>query len=91
VTHVFSHTKSVPESGLRLDESLQLSWDADASFAVDLTGRHPRFRIYAEAEKGRQDRLLPMTPDFAEYLLKLPRQQRTAMCSSSWGSGPASR
>jgi integrase len=64
-------------SGLRLDESLRLSWESDSSFAVDLTGRHPRFRIYAEAEKGRQDRLLPMTPDFAEFLLNTPRHQRT--------------
>src|SRR5262249_24688863 len=49
----------------------------DSAFAVDLTGRHPRFRIYAEAEKGRQDRLLPMTPDFAECLLKASRREGT--------------
>lgn len=71
------HLNGLWLSGLRLDESLQLSWDPDSSFAVDLSGRHPRFRIYAEAEKGRQDRLLPMTPDFAEYLLTTPQQQRT--------------
>jgi integrase len=70
------HLNGLWLSGLRLDESLQLSWDVDAPFAIDLSGRHPRFRIYAEAEKGRQDRLLPVTPDFAEYLLKTPRPQR---------------
>jgi integrase len=76
------HLNGLWLSGLRLDESLRLSWDA-SSFAVDLTGRHPRFRIYAEAEKGRQDRLLPMTPDFAEFLLKTPDHQRTGFVSTS--------
>ena len=57
-------------SGLRLEESTVLSWDDDAAFAIDLSGRRPRFRIYAEAEKGHQDRLLPMTPDFAEWILQ---------------------
>lgn len=64
-------------SGLRLEESLVFSWDDDSPFAVDLSGRHPRFRIYAEAEKGHQDRFLPMTPDFAEFLLNTPDDQRT--------------
>lgn len=64
-------------SGLRLEESLVLSWDDDSPFAVDLSGRHPRFRIYAEAEKGHEDRFLPMTPDFAEYLWVIPHDQRS--------------
>ena len=59
-------------SGLRLEESLVLSWGLDSPFAVDLSGKRPRFRIYAEAEKGNRDRLLPMTPDFAEWLLQAP-------------------
>ena len=71
------HLNGLWLSGLRLDESLVLAWDGDGPFVVDLTGRHPRFRIYAEAEKGRRDRLLPMTPDFAEYLLKTPETNRT--------------
>ena len=64
-------------SGLRLEESLVFSWDDDSPFAADLSGRHPRFRIYAEAEKGHQDRFLPMAPDFAEFLLTTPDDQRT--------------
>ena len=64
-------------SGLRLEESLVFSWEDDSPFAADLSGRHPRFRIYAEAEKGHQDRFLPMTPDFTEFLLKTPDDQRT--------------
>jgi integrase len=59
-------------SGLRLEESLILSWDEDAPISIDLTGRRPRLRIYAEAEKGNRDRLLPMTPDFAAFLLATP-------------------
>jgi len=57
-------------SGLRLEESLVLSWDEDAPISIDLTGRRPRLRIYAEAEKGNRDRLLPMAPDFAAFLLR---------------------
>jgi len=37
-----------------------------------ITGRRPTFRIRAEAEKGHRDRYLPMTPDFAEWLLQTP-------------------
>ena len=63
-------------SGLRLGESVALSWDADAPFAVDLTGRHPRFRIRGEAQKSGRDELTPITPDFAEFLLQTPENQR---------------
>lgn len=56
-----------------------LSWDEDAPISVDLSGKRPRLRIYAEAEKGRQDRLLPMTPDFAEFLLNTPKQERQGL------------
>jgi site-specific recombinase XerC len=66
-------------SGLRLEESTVLSWDEDAPISVDLSGRRPRLRIYAEAEKGHQDRLLPMTPDFAEFLLKVPDGERQGL------------
>jgi integrase len=64
-------------TGLRLEESLILSWDPDEPFSVDLSGRRPRFRIYAEAQKRRKDELLPMTPDFAEFLLKTPQAERS--------------
>ena len=49
------------------------------SITVDLSGRRPRLRIYAEAEKGHQDRLLPMTPDFAKFLLQTPKVARTGL------------
>ncbi len=66
-------------SGLRLSESLKLTWDFEGEIIVDLSGRHPRLRIYAEAEKGHQDRLLPMTPDFAEWLLATKESKRTGL------------
>jgi integrase len=64
-------------SGLRLEESTVFSWDDDAPITVELGGRRPRIRIFAEAEKGHQDRLLPMTPDFAQFLALTPAAKRT--------------
>jgi len=37
------------------------------------------FRIFAEAEKGHQDRLLPLTPDFAEFLWETPVSDREGL------------
>jgi integrase len=64
-------------SGLRLSESLTLRWDdKPGSIVVDLGGRRPMLRIPAEAEKGFQDRLLPITPQFAQLLQSVPEGQR---------------
>jgi len=63
-------------SGLRLEESVILSWDEEAPFSVDLSGKHPRFRILGQAQKSGRDELVPMTPDFAEFLLATPDQER---------------
>jgi len=63
-------------SGLRLEESLALSWSPDAPFAVDLTGHGPVFRIRAEAQKARRDEEIAMAPDFAEMLLETPAAER---------------
>jgi integrase len=64
-------------SGLRLTESLEVYWDRpDDRLCIDLEGKHPRLRIPAELEKGHRDRLLPITPDFAEYLLLTPGPER---------------
>jgi integrase len=63
-------------SGLRLSESLELWWDRDDRLCVDLAGKYPMLRIPAELEKGHQDRLLPMAPEFAEFLLVTPEPER---------------
>ena len=63
-------------SGLRLGEALALYWDRSDRLCVDLSGRRPMLRIPAELEKGNRDRLLPMSPEFAEFLLATPEADR---------------
>jgi integrase len=63
-------------SGLRLGEAVILSWDDDAPFAVDLSGKFPAFRIEAKAQKGRRNERLPLTPDFSTWLLQTPEAER---------------
>ena len=60
-------------SGLRLQESVDLSWDTDAGFAVDLSGRRPRFRIKGESQKSRKDELLPFDARLRGVPLANPR------------------
>ena len=63
-------------SGLRLEESLNLYWDRADKLCVDLSGKRPMLRIPAELEKGHKDRLLPMAPEFAEFLSRTPGAER---------------
>ncbi len=65
-------------SGLRLTESLILSWDSEEGLLVDLhSHKYPMLRIRAEAEKGNKDRLMPIVPEFTEFLLSVPESERT--------------
>jgi integrase len=64
-------------SGLRLEESLELCWDRNDKLSVDFSGKRPMMRIPAELEKGNKDRLLPVAPEFAEFLLATPKAKRT--------------
>lgn len=64
-------------SGLRLGEAIELWWDRDDKLCIDLTQGRPLLRIPAELEKGHRDRLLPVAPEFAEFLLKTPPEKRT--------------
>ena len=64
-------------SGLRLGEALNLSWDDDRMLCVDFTGRRPMFRIQAAAHKSRKDCILPMAPEFAEFLMQTPEDERS--------------
>lgn len=64
-------------SGLRLGEALDLHWTDEKRIAVDrLDGKHPMFRVQALAEKGRKFRQLPMAPEFADMLRKVPEAER---------------
>ena len=63
-------------SGLRLSEALDLWWDSDTGLSVDLTGNRPMLRIPGDCQKSGQDQLLPMAPEFAEFLLAIPDADR---------------
>lgn len=65
--------------GLRLEESLILSWDRSTPFSLDLSGEHPLFWIDAESEKGFRDRMLPTAPEFAQWILKTPESDRKGL------------
>jgi integrase len=56
---------------------MQLWWDRDDKIGVNLTGSFPMLRIHSELEKGNQDRLLPIAPEFAEFLLATPEDERS--------------
>lgn len=63
-------------SGLRLSESIALSWDPAEAFTVERIGDDWHYRIYAEGQKSRRNQLLPVTPDFAELLESTPEPDR---------------
>ncbi len=64
-------------SGLRLSEALALRWDdATGAIVVDMSGRRVTLRIPAAAEKGNRDRVLPVSPEFAEFLEATPEADR---------------
>ena len=64
-------------SGLRLAESLDLYWDREDKLSLDFSRKHPMMIIRAESEKGNKDRLLPIVPEFAEFLQSVPEMDRT--------------
>lgn len=63
-------------SGLRLGEALILTWDQTSGFSLDFSRRRPMYIIEAESEKGFQDRLLPVAPEFAAFLADTPEDER---------------
>lgn len=65
-------------SGLRLSESLTLEWSGNkpGAIVVNFSHKRPMLRIPAEAEKGNKDRLLPIAPEFAEFLAATPEAER---------------
>jgi integrase len=63
-------------SGLRLTESQNLYWDRDDRLCIDLSHKRPMFWIPGQLEKGGKDRYLPMAPEFAEFILRTPEEDR---------------
>jgi integrase len=65
-------------SGLRLGESLNLSWDQPEKIVpVFKKGLRPMLQVPGELEKGNEDRLLPIAPEFALLLEETPEGERT--------------
>jgi Site-specific recombinase XerD len=65
-------------SGLRLGESLDLWWDRpEKIFPVFPRDGRPMLQVPGELEKGNADRLLPIAPEFALFLLETPEAART--------------
>jgi integrase len=67
-------------SGLRINEAVMLSWD-DPSAPLQVIEDDGVFllRIDGDFEKGGQDRILPITPDFEKWLRKTPSEKRTGV------------
>jgi integrase len=64
-------------SGLRLSEAVDLHWTDETKIRiVGIDSRHPMFHIPGECEKGNQDRILPVAPEFAIWLKSLPESSR---------------
>lgn len=62
-------------SGLRLTEALHLTWDDPFSIRVDLAGHQRPMLIFPGAhQKNRTDQIVPITPDFADWLRNRPNQ-----------------
>jgi integrase len=76
-------------SGLRLGEALSLSWDEDAAIRVDMSGRYPALDIQGSAQKSGKDELLPLAPEFCEFLLAVPECERHGLVFGIYGThGP---
>lgn len=64
-------------SGLRLSEAIDLSWDEPGRPRADMSSPVPALRILGDREKGMEDRLLPLAPEFGKWLLETPEAERT--------------
>lgn len=73
-------------SGLRIGEAVRLSWDDPTAPRVNLSGAYPLLEIDAEDDKGREHRLLPITPDFGRFLLRTPKSDRKGLVFSVVGA-----
>jgi integrase len=52
-----------------------------------VAGKNPALRNRAEAEKAHRDRLLPIAPEFAEFLLAVPKAERVGLVFGIYGEG----
>ncbi|WP_442481888.1 tyrosine-type recombinase/integrase [Aeoliella sp. SH292] len=74
-------------SGLRLRESLALSWtDGPGAILVDYSGKFPVLRIPGEAQKSGADQTIPVVPEFARLLDTVPPEARSGPVFAVGGS-----
>lgn len=68
-------------SGLRLSEALELSWDDPHKIRVDLTTyRHPMLVLPGASQKNRQDQIVPIAPDWGEWLIRQSARAGDVFC-----------
>lgn len=63
-------------SGLRLAEAAALSWNDPTGPRISFAEEYPTLEIEVEDDKGREYRLMPITPDFARWLARTPKEER---------------
>jgi integrase len=72
-------------SGLRLSEALALSWDEGSPISVSMAGKYPALLIQADAQKNHTEQRLPLSPEFAEFLLAVPKAERVGLVFGIYG------
>jgi integrase len=63
-------------SGLRISDAMKVSWEWSSPFALVMSGKHPVFHIAANAQKAPRDEVVPLTPDFAAFVMETPENAR---------------
>jgi len=64
-------------SGLRLNEALRMRWDGHSRIRpLHLDGPRPMLAFPADEQKGRREEVVPMTPEFARFLRRVPPERR---------------
>lgn len=61
-------------SGLRIKEACDLWWNRQDKMHIEEFDGHFYLAVLDSAEKGKKNRLLPVTPDFEEFLRALPHR-----------------
>jgi integrase len=63
-------------SGLRINEILQLTWNAEGLLTMDFSKKRPMFFIQSELSKNRKTERFPMAPEFYDMVMQVPESER---------------
>jgi hypothetical protein len=61
---------------MRPAEFLKLHWTHERLLYADFDGRRPMFCLQPDAQKSNKAEILPMTPEFAEFLMQTPESEQ---------------